>query len=140
VFFCGPYPHWIFMTTRGSLRIHPMIIDGPITCFSSFHNVNCPKGFLYFNKQVCQLYLAVSCTSTNRYAICPKRFLVLQQTGMYSVLRYFLYFNKQVMPSVLSGFWYFQSMTLGFGTYKPFIWASTYENFTDPNAYSLAWK
>ena len=108
------------MTTRGSLRIHPMIIDGPITCFSSFHNVNCPKGFLYFNKQVCQLYLAVSCTSTNRYVICPKRFLVLQQTGMYSVLRYFLYFNKQVMPSVLSGFWYFQSMTLGFGTYKPF--------------------
>ncbi|XP_063441861.1 cleavage and polyadenylation specificity factor subunit 1-like [Mytilus trossulus] len=50
VFVCGPYPHWIFMTTRGSLRIHPMIIDGPITCFSSFHNVNCPKGFLYFNK------------------------------------------------------------------------------------------
>ncbi|CAC5370760.1 CPSF1 [Mytilus coruscus] len=50
VFVCGPYPHWIFMTTRGSLRIHPMIIDGPITCFSSFHNVNCPKGFFYFNK------------------------------------------------------------------------------------------
>ena len=39
------------MTQRGSLRIHPMGIDGAITCFAPFHNVNCPKGFLYFNKQ-----------------------------------------------------------------------------------------
>lgn len=52
VFICGPYPHWLFMTQRGSLRIHPMGIDGAITCFAPFHNVNCPKGFLYFNKQV----------------------------------------------------------------------------------------
>lgn len=51
VFICGPYPHWLFMTQRGSLRIHPMGIDGAITCFSPFHNINCPKGFLYFNKQ-----------------------------------------------------------------------------------------
>lgn len=51
VFVCGPYPHWLFMTQRGSLRIHPMGIDGAITCFAAFHNVNCPKGFLYFNKQ-----------------------------------------------------------------------------------------
>ncbi|XP_052231440.1 cleavage and polyadenylation specificity factor subunit 1-like isoform X1 [Dreissena polymorpha] len=51
VFICGPYPHWLFMTQRGSLRIHPMGIDGAITCFAPFHNVNCPKGFLYFNKQ-----------------------------------------------------------------------------------------
>ncbi|XP_060076994.1 cleavage and polyadenylation specificity factor subunit 1-like [Ylistrum balloti] len=49
VFICGAYPHWIFMTTRGCLRIHPMGIDGRVTCFSPFHNVNCPKGFLYFN-------------------------------------------------------------------------------------------
>lgn len=51
VFICGYYPHWLFMTQRGSLRIHPMGIDGAITCFAPFHNVNCPKGFLYFNKQ-----------------------------------------------------------------------------------------
>ncbi|WAR13668.1 CPSF1-like protein [Mya arenaria] len=51
VFICGPYPHWLFMTQRGSLRIHPMGIDGAVTCFAPFHNVNCPKGFLYFNKQ-----------------------------------------------------------------------------------------
>ncbi|XP_059156082.1 cleavage and polyadenylation specificity factor subunit 1-like isoform X2 [Physella acuta] len=51
VFICGPYPHWIFMTSKGSLRIHPMGIDGWVTCFTSFHNVNCPKGFLYFNRK-----------------------------------------------------------------------------------------
>ena len=51
VFICGHYPHWLFMTQRGSLRIHPMGIDGAITCFAPFHNINCPKGFLYFNKQ-----------------------------------------------------------------------------------------
>ncbi|XP_005092153.1 cleavage and polyadenylation specificity factor subunit 1 [Aplysia californica] len=51
VFVCGPFPHWIFMTPKGSLRIHPMGIDGWITCFTPFHNVNCPKGFLYFNRK-----------------------------------------------------------------------------------------
>lgn len=32
--------------------MHPMTIDGPIESFAPFHNVNCPKGFLYFNRQV----------------------------------------------------------------------------------------
>jgi len=50
VFICGYYPHWCFMTARGELRVHEMNIDGPVTCFAPFHNVNCPKGFLYFNK------------------------------------------------------------------------------------------
>ena len=52
VFVCGPYPHWLFMAAKGSLRIHPMGIDGWVTSCAPFHNVNCPKGFLYFNKQV----------------------------------------------------------------------------------------
>uniref|UniRef100_A0AAY4D4H2 Cleavage and polyadenylation specificity factor subunit 1 n=1 Tax=Denticeps clupeoides TaxID=299321 RepID=A0AAY4D4H2_9TELE len=52
VFICGPSPHWMLVTSRGAMRLHPMIIDGPIESFSPFHNVNCPKGFLYFNKQV----------------------------------------------------------------------------------------
>ena len=52
VFICGHYPHWLFMSYRGCLRIHPMGIDGNITCFAPFHNVNCPRGFLYFNKTV----------------------------------------------------------------------------------------
>lgn len=40
------------MTSKGSLRIHPMDIDGWVSSFAPFHNVNCPNGFLYFNKQV----------------------------------------------------------------------------------------
>lgn len=40
------------MTSRGALRTHPMNIDGSVVSFASFHNVNCPKGFLYFNKKV----------------------------------------------------------------------------------------
>ncbi|XP_046618438.1 cleavage and polyadenylation specificity factor subunit 1 [Neodiprion virginianus] len=49
VFICGGYPHWVFLTGRGELRAHPMGIDGAITSFAPFNNVNCPQGFLYFN-------------------------------------------------------------------------------------------
>lgn len=52
VFICGPSPHWLLVTSRGALRLHPMTLDGPIESFAPFHNVNCPKGFLYFNRQV----------------------------------------------------------------------------------------
>ncbi|XP_037085613.1 cleavage and polyadenylation specificity factor subunit 1-like [Pollicipes pollicipes] len=51
LFLCGPNPHWILMTTRGELRFHPMTIDGRLKSFASFNNVNCPQGFLYFNKE-----------------------------------------------------------------------------------------
>ncbi|XP_054164327.1 cleavage and polyadenylation specificity factor subunit 1-like [Oppia nitens] len=51
VFLCSPYPHWFIMTFRGELRIHEMTIDGSVTCFAPFHNVNCQKGFLYFNSK-----------------------------------------------------------------------------------------
>ena len=50
VFLSGPYPHWLMLTSRGELRAHPMGIDGPVPCFAPFHNVNCPQGFLYFNR------------------------------------------------------------------------------------------
>ncbi|KAJ8041183.1 Cleavage and polyadenylation specificity factor subunit 1 [Holothuria leucospilota] len=50
VFVCGPYPCWLIMTSRGALWEHSMTVDGPVTCFAAFHNVNCPRGFLYFNK------------------------------------------------------------------------------------------
>lgn len=52
VFVCGANPYWIFLTSRGELRTHPMYIDGPVMCFAAFHNINCPQGFLYFNKKV----------------------------------------------------------------------------------------
>ena len=48
----GPYPHWMFLTSRGEVRLHPMSIDGSIITFTPFHNVNCPQGFLYFNRLV----------------------------------------------------------------------------------------
>ncbi|NWY08125.1 CPSF1 factor, partial [Nothoprocta ornata] len=51
VFICGPSPHWLLVTARGALRLHPMTIDGSVDSFAPFHNVNCPKGFLYFNRQ-----------------------------------------------------------------------------------------
>lgn len=51
VFVCGPYPHWIFITPHGHVTTHPMVLDGPIVSFATFNNVNCPNGFLYFNKQ-----------------------------------------------------------------------------------------
>lgn len=50
VFVCGRRPHWVFMTARGELRAHPMLGDGRIYSFATFHNVNCAKGFLFFNK------------------------------------------------------------------------------------------
>lgn len=52
VFICGDYAHWIFLTGRGELRTHPMGIDGPVTSFAPFNNINCPQGFLYFNRKV----------------------------------------------------------------------------------------
>uniref|UniRef100_A0A8C5AQL7 Cleavage and polyadenylation specificity factor subunit 1 n=1 Tax=Gadus morhua TaxID=8049 RepID=A0A8C5AQL7_GADMO len=61
VFICGPSPHWMLVTSRGALRLHPMTIDGSIESFSPFHNINCPKGFLYFNKQVSTRGEEVTC-------------------------------------------------------------------------------
>lgn len=52
MFICGLNPHWLFLTSRGELRTHPMLIDGDILSFVMFNNVNCPQGFLYYNKKV----------------------------------------------------------------------------------------
>lgn len=52
VFVCGASPYWIFLTKRGELRTHSMVIDGEVTSFAPFNNVNCPEGFLYFNRKV----------------------------------------------------------------------------------------
>lgn len=51
VFICGSYPHWVFITEHGHVTAHPMSVDGAILSFAQFNNVNCPDGFLYFNKQ-----------------------------------------------------------------------------------------
>uniref|UniRef100_A0A7N8Y8V1 Cleavage and polyadenylation specificity factor subunit 1 n=1 Tax=Mastacembelus armatus TaxID=205130 RepID=A0A7N8Y8V1_9TELE len=74
VFICGPSPHWMLVTSRGALRLHPMTIDGSIESFSPFHNINCPKGFLYFNKQVHRGKLF---TSMGEEVTCRGRILIL---------------------------------------------------------------
>ncbi|XP_069771192.1 cleavage and polyadenylation specificity factor subunit 1 isoform X2 [Narcine bancroftii] len=82
VFICGPSPHWLFMTSRGALRLHPMTVDGPIESFAPFHNVNCPKGFLYFNKQG-DLRISVLPTYLSYDAPWPVRKIPLRCTAHY---------------------------------------------------------
>ncbi|MCJ8745996.1 hypothetical protein PDJAM_G00136680 [Pangasius djambal] len=82
VFICGPSPHWMFVTSRGAMRLHPMTIDGPIESFSPFHNVNCPKGFLYFNKQG-ELRISVLPTYLSYDAPWPVRKIPLRCTVHY---------------------------------------------------------
>uniref|UniRef100_A0A671SRV0 Cleavage and polyadenylation specificity factor subunit 1 n=1 Tax=Sinocyclocheilus anshuiensis TaxID=1608454 RepID=A0A671SRV0_9TELE len=75
VFICGPSPHWMLVTSRGAMRLHPMTIDGAIESFSPFHNINCPKGFLYFNKQG---YVALgTCLMQGEEVTCRGRILIL---------------------------------------------------------------
>jgi len=40
--------------SKGKIWVHPMIVDGRIKCFTEFHNINCPYGFLYVNNNVSQ--------------------------------------------------------------------------------------
>nr|XP_029135227.1 cleavage and polyadenylation specificity factor subunit 1 isoform X2 [Labrus bergylta] len=82
VFICGPSPHWMLVTSRGALRLHPMIIDGAIESFSPFHNINCPKGFLYFNKQG-ELRISVLPTYLSYDAPWPVRKIPLRCTVHY---------------------------------------------------------
>ncbi|KAM9386109.1 cleavage and polyadenylation specificity factor subunit 1 isoform 2-T2 [Pholidichthys leucotaenia] len=82
VFICGPSPHWMLITSRGALRLHPMTIDGPIESFSPFHNINCPKGFLYFNKQG-ELRISVLPTYLSYDAPWPVRKIPLRCTVHY---------------------------------------------------------
>ncbi|ESN93223.1 hypothetical protein HELRODRAFT_103603 [Helobdella robusta] len=82
VFLSGQRPYWIFMTCRGILRMHPMYIDGPIICFTSFHNVNCPQGFLYFNFKN-ELRIAMLPSHLNYDSCWPFRKIPLRSTPYY---------------------------------------------------------
>lgn len=82
VFICGPSPHWMLVTSRGAMRLHPMTIDGSIESFSPFHNINCPKGFLYFNKQG-ELRISVLPTYLSYDAPWPVRKIPLRCTVHY---------------------------------------------------------
>ncbi|KAG8441693.1 hypothetical protein GDO86_010758 [Hymenochirus boettgeri] len=82
VFICGPSPHWLLVTSRGALRLHPMTIDGFIESFAPFHNINCPKGFLYFNKQG-ELRICVLPANLSYDAPWPVRKIPLRCTAHY---------------------------------------------------------
>jgi cleavage and polyadenylation specificity factor subunit 1 len=79
VFVCGSNPHWIFMTARGELRTHPMTIDGEVLNFAPFNNINCPQGFLYFNKKS-ELRIGVLPTHLSYDAPWPVRKVPLRCT------------------------------------------------------------
>ncbi|KAG0206865.1 Cleavage and polyadenylation specificity factor subunit 1 [Mortierella sp. NVP41] len=51
VFVLGASPLWIMSSGRGLPRVHPMICDGKIGCFTQFHNLNCKHGFISLNAQ-----------------------------------------------------------------------------------------
>jgi cleavage and polyadenylation specificity factor subunit 1 len=72
----------MLVTSRGAMRLHPMTIDGPIESFSPFHNINCPKGFLYFNKQG-ELRISVLPTYLSYDAPWPVRKIPLRCTVHY---------------------------------------------------------
>lgn len=50
-----------------------MVIDGEVLSFAPFNNVNCPQGFLYFNKKVI--------TCENNYC-CKLMFTLLFQSEL----------------------------------------------------------
>ncbi|KAI5632707.1 CPSF A subunit region domain-containing protein [Phthorimaea operculella] len=52
VFICGRTPYFLFLTSRGEIRLHPLACeDPPVYCFAPFNNTNCAQGFLYFNNK-----------------------------------------------------------------------------------------
>ncbi|KAG0205891.1 Cleavage and polyadenylation specificity factor subunit 1 [Mortierella sp. GBA30] len=51
VFVLGGSPLWIMNSGNGLPRVHPMICDGRIGCFTQFHNLNCKHGFITLNAQ-----------------------------------------------------------------------------------------
>ncbi|CAG9824249.1 unnamed protein product [Phaedon cochleariae] len=79
VFICGANPQWLFLTIRGELRSHAMVIDGEVISFAPFNNVNCPQGFLYFNKKS-ELRIGVLPTHLSYDAAWPVRKVPLRCT------------------------------------------------------------
>jgi cleavage and polyadenylation specificity factor subunit 1 len=52
VFLCGLRGIWL-TCERGYPRWHPMDSEGnDITAFTPFHNINCPRGFIYNSQAI----------------------------------------------------------------------------------------
>ncbi|XP_046842270.1 cleavage and polyadenylation specificity factor subunit 1-like isoform X2 [Xenia sp. Carnegie-2017] len=88
IFVCGANPFWLFKSSRNALRSHPMTIDGAVSSFVPFRNVNCPKGFLYFNKEG-ELRVSVLPTHLSYDAPWPVRKVPLRCTP------HFIAYNRE---------------------------------------------
>ncbi|KAF9194083.1 Cleavage and polyadenylation specificity factor subunit 1 [Haplosporangium sp. Z 11] len=51
LFVLGASPLWIMSSGKTLPRVHPMICDGRIGCFTQFHNLNCKHGFITLNAE-----------------------------------------------------------------------------------------
>lgn len=51
IFLLGVRPVWLF-EVHGYPRLHRMPLDGEVSCFTAYHNVNVSEGFLYGNRKV----------------------------------------------------------------------------------------
>ncbi|KAF8929108.1 Cleavage and polyadenylation specificity factor subunit 1 [Dissophora ornata] len=51
IFVLGASPLWIMSNGKSLPRVHPMICDGKIGCFTQFHNLNCKHGFITLNAE-----------------------------------------------------------------------------------------
>lgn len=79
VFLCGVLPTFFIMSQRGVIRRHEMTVDGVIVAFSPFHNVNCSKGFLYFNQNN-HLRISILPTQVTYDSSWPLRRIPLKST------------------------------------------------------------
>lgn len=68
VFVLGASPLWIMSSGKGLPRVHPMICDGKIRCFTQFHNLNCKHGFISLNAQVQKTFDVVAILLRNNLA------------------------------------------------------------------------
>jgi hypothetical protein len=50
-FLAGARPVFVF-SERNYMRFHPMTVDGSVDSFTTFNNVNCDHGFIYYNAKV----------------------------------------------------------------------------------------
>jgi hypothetical protein len=51
VFITGTDPAWLIYTSHRCLRLHPMETMN-VSAFTPFHNVHCPHGFLFYEREV----------------------------------------------------------------------------------------
>lgn len=76
---CGVNPHFIFLTTKGELRLHRLFGNSSLRSFAAFNNVNCPYGFLFFDTSF-ELKISVLPTYLTYDAIWPVRKVPLRCT------------------------------------------------------------